>query len=65
MEQVCPGTEQEALAGLGVLGVGTLRWPLLGGHRGRVGILNREGRPGGGGSLIIHQPGMSECDLGV
>lgn len=66
MEQACPGPEQEALAGLGVLGVGTLRWPLLGGQRRRQQSGTQRGRAGrgGGGSLIIHQPGMSECDLG-
>ena len=65
MERACPGTEP-VLAGLGALGVGTLRWPLLGGQRRKQQSGTQRGRAGqgGGDSLIIHQPGMSECDLG-
>ena len=60
--------EQEAggAGRAGSAGVCTLQCPRLGGQWRRLQSGTRRWRAGrgGGGSLIIHQPGMSECDLG-
>lgn len=56
------------LAGLGVQGwVPSSAHCSEGAKKAAQQDLETEGLPcgrGGGGSLIIHQPGMSECDLG-